>query len=183
MGTRAERLSRYVELEYPVEITRDEFGYLARIPDLPGCESNGTTLEDAVAAIAEAKEAWLEAALDGGIPIPEPRGEDDYSGKFVVRVPSSVHRDLVRIASLEGVSLNALVSSVLARETGRFEDPPRRVLLPATRAEVIGTPEASTRPNPTPRPMGTVGQFAHEERQVAFRSSWSRPSVVSLVVP
>jgi predicted RNase H-like HicB family nuclease len=123
MATRAERLGRYTELDYPIEITRDEFGYFARIPDLPGCESNGATPDDAVRAIAEAKETWLEAALDAGISIPEPRGEDGYSGKFVVRVPTSVHRDLVRIASSEGVSLNALVSSVLARETGRLEAP------------------------------------------------------------
>jgi hypothetical protein len=58
--------------------------------------------------------------------VPSPRTDDDYSGKFVVRVGRSLHRDLVRIALIEGMSLNALVSTVLARETGRYAAPPRR---------------------------------------------------------
>ncbi|HXT04816.1 MAG TPA: toxin-antitoxin system HicB family antitoxin, partial [Casimicrobiaceae bacterium] len=40
---------------------------------------------------------------------------DRYSGKFVVRVPRSVHARLARKAKQEGVSLNQLVSSVLSR--------------------------------------------------------------------
>lgn len=122
MGNRGTRLQEYLALEYPIELVRDEFGFFARIPDLPGCESSGDTADEAIASIEEAKEAWLEAALDNGVQIPVPRGGDDYSGKFVVRVGPSIHRDLVRIAALEGVSLNAFVSSVLARETGRFSD-------------------------------------------------------------
>ena len=60
------------------------------------------------------------AALDTRGSVPAPRGEDEYSGKFVVRVGRTTHRDLVRIAALEGISLNAFVGSVLARETGRI---------------------------------------------------------------
>lgn len=105
--------------DYAVEITRDEFGYFARVPDLPGCESNGGTLDEAYESIQEARDLWIQTALDSGMAVPRPRGSADFSGKFVVRVGASVHRDLVRIAALEGVSLNALVSSVLARETGR----------------------------------------------------------------
>ncbi len=122
MGHRETRVKEYMALDYPIELTSDEYGFFVRIPDLPGCESSGSTPDEAIASINEAKEAWIVAALDRGVPIPEPRGEDDYSGKFVVRVGSSVHRDLVRIAAVEGISLNALVSAVLARETGRFSD-------------------------------------------------------------
>ncbi len=108
-----------VDRDYAVEITRDELGYFARVPELPGCESSGNTLDEAYSSIQEAKALWLEAAHESGATVPEPRETDDYSGKFVVRVGASVHRDLVRIASLEGVSLNAFVLAVLARETGR----------------------------------------------------------------
>jgi antitoxin HicB len=120
MSGKSQRLKECMELNYPVELTKDDLGYFVRIPDLPGCESSAASLEEAMASIEEAKEAWLEAALDSGLSVPLPRGEDDYSGKFVVRVGPSVHRDLVRIAAIEGLSLNALVSTVLARETGRF---------------------------------------------------------------
>ena len=106
-------------LDYAIEITHDEDGFYARIPDLPGCESYGDTLEEAYASIEEAKEAWIQAALESGTSVPPPRGAEDYSGKFVVRVGSGVHRDLVRLAAIDGVSLNAYVSTVLARETGR----------------------------------------------------------------
>ncbi len=126
MSSRETRMREYMVLDYPIEVTRDELGYFVRIPDLPGCESNGDTLDEAIASINEAKEAWIGAALDAGADIPVPRGEDDYSGKFVVRVRPSIHRDLVRIAAIEGISLNAFVATVLAKETGRFSEVPSR---------------------------------------------------------
>jgi antitoxin HicB len=64
--------------------------------------------------IQEAMQLWLEVALEEGIPIPEPRPEADYSGKFVVRVPRSLHRELVQRAEEEGVSLNQYINVVLA---------------------------------------------------------------------
>lgn len=120
MGDRSERISQYMALDYPMEVVRDEFGYFVRIPDLPGCESNGETIAEAMTSIEEARRLWIETALDTRGSVPPPRGEDDYSGRFVVRVGRTVHHDLVRIAALEGMSLNALVSAVLARETGRL---------------------------------------------------------------
>jgi hypothetical protein len=69
--------------------------------------------------IREAMQLWLEVALEEGIPIPEPRPEEDYSGKFVVRVPRSLHRELVEHAEREGVSLNQYINVVLARAVGR----------------------------------------------------------------
>ena len=45
---------------------------------------------------------------------PEPMADRAYSGKFVVRIPPETHRDLVIRAAENGVSLNRLVSSLLA---------------------------------------------------------------------
>jgi antitoxin HicB len=81
--------------------------------------SEGDTAEEAVAMIQEAMELWLEVALEEGIPIPEPRPDDGYSGKFVVRVPRSLHRDLVKTAEQEGVSLNQYINVALARAVGQ----------------------------------------------------------------
>ena len=120
VSDRSERTAQYMALDYPTEVTRDESGFFVRIPELPGCESNGATIAEAIESIEEAKELWIEVALDTRGSVPAPRGENEYSGKFVVRVGRTIHRDLVRIAALEGISLNTFVGSVLARETGRF---------------------------------------------------------------
>ena len=45
---------------------------------------------------------------------PQPLADRAYSGKFVVRIPPETHRDLVIRAAENGVSLNRLVSSLLA---------------------------------------------------------------------
>jgi len=120
MGDIRKGAAEFETLSYPVEISKDDDGYFARIPDLPGCESSGATPTEAMLAIEEARAAWIATALELGRAIPVPRGDDDYSGKFVVRVGPSVHRDLVRLAQLEGMSLNTFVATTLARETGRY---------------------------------------------------------------
>ncbi|WP_236790268.1 type II toxin-antitoxin system HicB family antitoxin [Amycolatopsis sp. GM8] len=50
-----------------------------------------------------------------GEPVPEPIAEKQYSGKFNVRVPAALHRELALAAAEQGVSLNRLVSDKLAR--------------------------------------------------------------------
>jgi antitoxin HicB len=47
---------------------------------------------------------------------------EGYSGRFVVRIPPSLHRDLVRAAAEEGVSLNQLAAVALARAVGYPKD-------------------------------------------------------------
>lgn len=50
----------------------DGGGFVALVPDLPGCMSDGETPEQALANVLDAIEAWLEAARDLGHEIPEP---------------------------------------------------------------------------------------------------------------
>jgi antitoxin HicB len=47
-------------------------GYLIEFPDLPGCMSDGETIEEAIAHGIEAMEGWIEAVRAEGQPIPEP---------------------------------------------------------------------------------------------------------------
>ncbi len=42
----------------------DQSGFVAHVPALPGCWSQGTTREEAIANIREAAEGWLEAQQD-----------------------------------------------------------------------------------------------------------------------
>jgi antitoxin HicB len=91
--------------------------WFARIVEFPGCMTEGQTQEAALARLAEAMSDWVEVCLEDGDPIPEPF-RNDFSGKFVVRVPKSLHRDVVRQAEREGVSLNQFVAIQLARSVG-----------------------------------------------------------------
>ena len=115
------------DLEYPLEIrplAQDEGGgWLITYPDLPGCMSDGETPEEAIANGRDALAAWLEAAKASGRVTPAP-GESP-SGKFVTRVPRSLHARLAARAKQEGVSMNALVSAFLAESLGRKESAER----------------------------------------------------------
>lgn len=116
----ARTVAYYLDLPYTIELrnTPGE-GWFVRVKELPGCMSQGETAEEALAMIQDAMRGWLEVALEHGDPIPEPRPEEEYSGKFVVRVPRSLHRELVAAADLEGVSLNQYINTVLAQAVGR----------------------------------------------------------------
>ena len=105
---------------YPLEIfwSEEDEGFIAEVRDLPGCSAWGATEEAAAREAQNAIAAWLEAASAARRKIPPPsvaEPVDRYSGKFIVRVPRTVHARLARRAKQEGVSLNQLVVSVLAR--------------------------------------------------------------------
>ncbi len=112
-------LLKYIKLKYRVDLIPDnqDGGYVAVIPDLPGCVSQGETEEEALKMIAEAKEVWLEEELRRGRSIPLPR--EKYSGKFNVRVPKTLHERLALEAEREGVSLNTEVIAILERGLAR----------------------------------------------------------------
>lgn len=113
-------ISYYMNLPYTRElIPEPEGGWFIRIKELPGCMSQGETAEEAIQMIEDAMRGWLEVALKSGTPIPEPRAEEEYSGKFVVRVPKSLHRKLAEIAERDGVSLNQWINTALAEAIGK----------------------------------------------------------------
>lgn len=112
-------LNDYLRLPYTRElIPEPEGGWFVRIKELPGCMSQGETPDEAMAMIEDAMAGWLESALAHGKAIPEPRRDEDYSGKFVVRVPKSMHRKLAEVAAEDGVSLNQWIVAALAEAVG-----------------------------------------------------------------
>jgi antitoxin HicB len=50
----------------------DGGGFVAIVPDLPGCMSDGASPQEAVANVQDAILAWIEAARDLGHPVPAP---------------------------------------------------------------------------------------------------------------
>lgn len=117
-------LHYYLELPYTVIIRRDEDGdYVARIDELPGCMAHGETQAEALEALDEAMELWITDCLESGDPVPEPTIEESLpSGKWVQRVPKTLHKKLVSLAKRENVSLNQLVASILAEAVGVRRD-------------------------------------------------------------
>ncbi len=83
-------------------------GFLISFPDLPGCMSDGETIEEAIQNGRDAFLAWISARADMGREIPKP-----------------VYHPLDKLAALarqEGVSLNTLVLTFIAEGVGMREN-------------------------------------------------------------
>ena len=66
-------LEYYLALPYTIELIPDEDGFwFAQIPLLRGCMTQGSSREEALEMLDEAKRLWLEVALERGQHIPEP---------------------------------------------------------------------------------------------------------------
>lgn len=108
----------YMGLPYKIVIQKDPYGgFFAEIEELEGCMTQGETYEEAYSNILEAMEGWLEVAVERGIDIPEPESESQYSGKFTLRIPKSLHRKLAQMAKRENVSLNQYAIHLLSERS------------------------------------------------------------------
>ena len=109
------------ETTYPFEVKQlaqeDGGGFLVSFPDLPGCMADGETIMEAIMNAMDAEASWLATAREFGDSLPAI--SQSYSGKWVQRVPKSVHARLASLARREGVSINALVASFIAEGLGR----------------------------------------------------------------
>lgn len=106
-------LADYLELKYPYSVTEDEGEFVVTYPDLPGCVTQVERSEDIHAMANEARELWLETMWEIGGKIPEAPARD-FSGKLVIRIPKSLHRDLSYMARDEGMSLNSFILHLLS---------------------------------------------------------------------
>ena len=108
----------YLKLPYTrlVQEMNDESGhyFYGRILELDGCQSTGDTIEELYEGLNEAMEVYIEVKLENNLRIPLPESAEDYSGKFNVRLPKSLHQRLAIEANNEGVSLHQLVLYKLA---------------------------------------------------------------------
>jgi predicted RNase H-like HicB family nuclease len=111
-------LTYYESLPYTITLRKDDEGdFVARIQELSGCIAHGATEAEAIESVRSMQRLWIEDALECGDVIPEPEIHADLpSGKWLQRVPRKLHRDLVRLAQQENVSLNQLVTSMLSEQ-------------------------------------------------------------------
>lgn len=114
------RIDKALIHSYPFTIRpltdEDGGGFLIEYPDLPGCISDGETPEEALRNGGDAVKAYLLSCAKQGEPMPKP---GTASGQWRQRVPRSLHARLVARARQEGVSLNTLVTAMIAEGLGR----------------------------------------------------------------
>ena len=79
-------LEYYLGLPYTCELIPEaQRDLVCPIKELPNCMSQGSTPEEALKNIDDAMLGWINGELEDGEDIPEPRQEEEYSGKFNTR--------------------------------------------------------------------------------------------------
>jgi len=109
----------YLKMPYGrVVVPENEGGFYGEILEFPGCYSSGDTPAEAYQNLEEAAELWLEAELEDGHTIPHPFSEEEYSGKFPLRMPKDLHRQAAIMARRKGGSLNQYIVTAVAARVG-----------------------------------------------------------------
>jgi len=106
-----------MDIKYRLEIiwSPEDEAYIVNVPELPGCMTHGSTMEEAVKMAAEAIELYIETLKKRKEPIPPPLSEKKFSGKIPLRIEPTLHRNLAVKAELEGMSLNKFIEVKLKK--------------------------------------------------------------------
>lgn len=114
------------ELEkYPFEISKlsqeDGGGYLITYTDFNDCISDGETIEEAIENGLDALNGLIETLIELNKPIPQPNSKKvmTASGKFLIRLPKSLHVSLLNQAKLDNISMNTLAVALIAEGLGK----------------------------------------------------------------
>ena len=114
-----ENLDEYIKQPYTrILIPNNDGTYSAEILEFSGCFADGNTADDAMNNLTEAAKSWIEACIERGIDIPEPFMNQDFGGKIALRLPRSLHRQAVRFAERDGISLNQFLVSAISAKVG-----------------------------------------------------------------
>jgi antitoxin HicB len=126
--------------------------FIARAPAFDTLAAHGDTMEEAVKEIEIAGKLMVESLKAHGRPVPESDIDAvDYSGKFALRMPKTLHARASAVSSAEGVSLNQLFVTWIAEGLSRTTV---RAFLTDLQSGMIldAKPKKSGRTRPLPRP-------------------------------
>ena len=98
---------------YRVTWSEEDEEYVGLCVEFPGLSWLASAPEAALRGIRSVVADVVEDMNKQREPIPEPLASRSFSGKFMVRVPPNVHRELALEAAEAGVSLNRLASAKL----------------------------------------------------------------------
>jgi len=99
---------------YRVTWSQEDGEYVGLCAEFPSLSWLASTPEKALSGMRRLVGEVVADMQAGGETIPDALAEKQYSGRFMVRVPSLVHRALATEAAEQGVSINRLVSAKLA---------------------------------------------------------------------
>ncbi len=109
----------YLEQPYARVLTPEDDGsYYAEILEFSGCFAIGKNAEEAIKNLNQTAEDWIEQTIELGKKIPEPVASYKMSGRFLLRLPESVHSKAAILAERDGISLNTFILSSLATRIG-----------------------------------------------------------------
>lgn len=100
---------------YRISWSEEDHEYVGLCAEFPSLSWLAESQEAALKGIRKLVANVIDEMLSNGESPPQPIAGKNFSGKFMVRIPSGVHRRLAIQAAEEGVSLNRLVSSKLSR--------------------------------------------------------------------
>jgi predicted HicB family RNase H-like nuclease len=99
---------------YRITWSEDDNEFVGLCVEFPSLSYLASSAQKALSGIMDVVEEVVKDMMDNNETIPEPLSSRHYSGKFMVRVPPEVHRQLVIEAAEEKISLNRLISSKLS---------------------------------------------------------------------
>lgn len=99
---------------YRVTWSTEDNEHVALCAEFPSLSWLAKTPESALRGIQKVVADVVADMLASGEAVPDALAEKNYSGKFRVRIPPMVHRQLALMAAEQGVSLNRLASAKLA---------------------------------------------------------------------
>ena len=106
---------KYDHYTYRVTWSEEDNEYVGLCAEFPGLSWLANTPEAVLKGIRKVVANVVRDMKNNGEPVPEPIAIRRYSGKFMVRVPLEVHRNLAIQAAESGVSLNRLASAKLSK--------------------------------------------------------------------
>ncbi len=100
---------------YRVLWSEDDQEYIGLCSEFSSLSWLESTQEKALKGIQKLVNECISDLNENGEEVPTPIAVKDYSGKFMVRVPPEIHRQLAVQAAESGASLNRIASATLAR--------------------------------------------------------------------
>lgn len=107
--------------QYKVDIrwSGEDEVFVARVPELDGVVTHGSTVIQAAKMAEEAIELHLETLAEENLPAPKPVALADLPGKYLLRMGRERHEDVFLRATAEGKSVNDYLNSLIDREQAR----------------------------------------------------------------
>ena len=141
---------------YRVTWSPEDDSYVATVAELPSLSWLDDDQREALNGIVQLVRDVVSDLENEGEPVPVPLAERVFSGKFMVRIPPEVHRELAVEAAEQRVSLNRLITSRLSAQRSDA------VIDQSTRSQ--GRVATAHRIKPSPSPSASSTDLATKRK-------------------